>query len=247
MGWPLPEGAVLGVLAERPSVEFVGPLAEGFGPEVAAEIHEAMLLDVLDSWGSDRVLAPGGRRVVVFAPDDAGPWFDARVPDAFALQPGAPGGLGPATRAFLAGEIEDGATRVVVVGADAPALDPAAVVSAFLALESRDVVLGPASDGGVYLVGCRNEVPPIFDSLHWGEPTVLVSMIDRLNDTGMSLALLPVGHRVSSPRDWLVLGGHLRAIRRAGVRPEAPRSETLFERTHPRSRIREDVQGDPTR
>ncbi len=110
-------------------------------------MHEAMPFDLLDAWADERVLDPVGRRVLVFAPQDAGPWFDSRVPAVYALQPQAEEDLGLQIRAFFEGEFEDGATRVVLIGSDAPAIDPSIVISAFLCLEGRDVVLGPASPG----------------------------------------------------------------------------------------------------
>ena len=86
MDWAVPEGGVLGIFAKRPDPGRVKTrLAAEFGAAFAAAAAEAMLLDLLEDW--DRWLAPGGRRVVAFAPDDAGPWFDARVPAAFALPP----------------------------------------------------------------------------------------------------------------------------------------------------------------
>ena len=71
---------------------------------------------------------------------------------------------------FFAGEFEDGATRVVLIGSDCPTLDPTIVITAFLCLEGRDVVLGPSTDGGYYLVGARGSVPPIFDGITWSSP-----------------------------------------------------------------------------
>ncbi len=183
-----------------------------------------MLFDLVEAWGSDRVLAPGGRRVLVFAPDDAGPWFDARVPASFALQPQAEGDLGARLRAFFEGEFEDGASRVVLIRPDAPTLDPSVVVSALLCLDGRDVVLGPSADGGIYLVGSRAGAPPIFDAIDWGTPAVLGQMIDRLLDTGLSLAVLHPWYVVDTPEAWLALAGHVRALRRAGVDPACPAS-----------------------
>src|SRR4051812_40303330 len=128
MAWTLPDDAVLGVLGRKPEPGRVQErLAAGLGPDVAAELSEALLFAVLAPWDSPRVLAPGGRRVLVYAPGDAGPWFDARVPDSFALQPQAEGDLGRSLHAFFAGEFEDGAARVVLIGSDAPTLDPSLV------------------------------------------------------------------------------------------------------------------------
>lgn len=224
----MPEGAVLGIFAKRPDPGRVKTrLASEFGPEFAAEAAEAMALDVADLWGGDRVLAPGGRRVLAFAPDDAGPWFDARVPAEMALLAQEGGDLGRRMRLFFEGEFADGATRVVLIGSDSPTLDPSIVVSAFLCLEGRDVVLGPSADGGYYLVGCRPPVPPIFEGVAWSTAAVLDQTIERLRSSGLSLGLLPPWYDVDSPDDWRTLLGHVRAMRRAGIDPLLPRVETL--------------------
>lgn len=229
MAWSLPETGVLGILGSQPEPGRVKPgLAREFGPETAADIHEAMLFDVLETWDSEPILAPGGRRVLVYAPEDAGPWFDPRVPASFALQPQAEGDLGQRMHAFFAGEFEDGASRVVLIGADAPTLDPTLVISAFLCLENRDVVLGPSTDGGYYLVGCRGAVPPIFEGVDWGATHVLGQTVDRLRDTGLSLSVLPPWYEVDTPDAWRVLAGHVRAMRRAGMDPRLPRVEALL-------------------
>ncbi len=156
MAWPLPMRSVLGVFGKKPEAGRVKTrLSVAYGPAFAAEAYEAMLFDTLALWASDRVLAPGGRRVLVFDPPDVGPWFDDRAPDTFALQPQTEGDLGDRLRAFFEGEFADGAEKVVVIGSDSPTLDPNFVVSAFVLLDHKEVVLGPATDGGYYLLGCR--------------------------------------------------------------------------------------------
>jgi uncharacterized protein len=228
MAWTLPEDCVLGILGEKPETGRVGSrLAEEWGPDIAAEILEAMLFDTLDVWDSPTILGPGGRRVLVYAPDDAGPWFDERVPGSFAMQPPVDGDLGNSIQAFLAGELEDGADRGVVIGPDCPSLDPTIVVSAFLCLEGRDVVIGPATNGGCYLVGVRREAPPIFEGLDWSSPIVLSRLMDRLAETGLSLSILPPWYKVDRPDDLRMLAGHLRALRRSGFDPGLPRLERL--------------------
>ena len=60
----------------------------------------------------------------------------------FALQPQVGGDRGQCLQAFFSGELEEGASRVVVIGSDSPTIDPTIVVSAFLCLEGRDLVSG---------------------------------------------------------------------------------------------------------
>ncbi len=229
MAWPMPEGAVLGIFAKRPDPGSVKTrLAAEFGDEFAAEAAGAMVLDLADLWGSERILEAGGRRVLVFAPDDAGPWFDERIPAGLALQPQVEGDLGDRMKAFFDGEFGDGASRVVLIGSDSPTLDPSIVISAFLTLESRDVVLGPSADGGYYLVGCRPPTPPIFSGPSWGTPGVLEETIHALKDSGLALGVLPPWYDVDTPDDIRSLRGHLRAMRRAGIDPICPRLETFL-------------------
>jgi rSAM/selenodomain-associated transferase 1 len=231
MAWSLPEGSVLGIFGKRPEPGRVKTrLAAKIGPEASAELHEAMLFDLLDLWDSPGVIAPGGRKVLVYSPADAGPWFDTRVPASYALQPQAVGDLGSRLADFFAGEFEEGASRVVVVGTDAPTLDPSFVIAAFVALEGRDVVLGPATDGGYYLVGCRRAVPQLFAGIDWSTPEVLGQTIDRLDGTGLTVSVLPPWYDVDTPESLVMLRGHLRAMRRAGMDPMLTRTESWLER-----------------
>jgi glycosyltransferase A (GT-A) superfamily protein (DUF2064 family) len=243
VAWPLPDGAVLGILGERPDVGVVKPrIASSGGAEFAALASEAMLLDTLDAWGSDRFLAPGGRRVVVFDPPDAGPWFDERAPASLALQAQSGSDRGERLRSFFEGEFGDGAWRVVVIGSDCPTLAPEFVISAFLLLGAKDValgpeaggglykdvVLGPATDGGLYLVGCRPPVPPLFEGIDWRGPSVLAQVVRRVRDAGRSLAILPPWYSVDSAEGWEMLSGHVLGMRQSGMDPRCPRVERLI-------------------
>jgi hypothetical protein len=223
MAWTLPDACVLGIFGARPA------------PGVGDGLPEAMLFDVLDLWDSPGVIAPGGRKVLAYAPgdDETGVWFDTRVPQGFALQPQQGGDIGRRLTAFLDGELEDGAARVVAIGATAPTLDPAFVVSAFVALEGRDLVLGPATSGGLYLVGCRRGLAPVLDEIDWGSPDVLSQTINRLDGTGLSVAVLPPWYMVETGAGARMLRGHLRAMRRAGMDPMLPRTEQWLERAGP--------------
>jgi len=236
MSWPLPQGAVFGIFAKQPVPGRVKTrLAQEYGDEFAAEAHEAMLFDAINAWGSDRYLAPGGRRVVVYSPSDAGPWFDARTPEAFALQPQVEGDLGERMASFFSGEFEEGAQKVILIGSDSPTLDPSNVISAFLCLDQKDVVIGPATDGGYYLIGCRPPLPPLFENIDWSTPHVLTQTLDRLAGSDRSLAVLPPWYDIDTPDDWRMLAGHVRALRAAGMDPQLPRVEQLLPRVVPPS------------
>ena len=115
----------------------------------------------------------------------------------------------------------------MVVGADSPTLPLDQVARAFEELGRADVVLGPALDGGYYLVGCGPRRPPIFAGIAWSTGRVLADTVAALSDPCWRLALLPPWYDVDTPDDWAMLCGHLAALRRAGIDPGAPHTEAL--------------------
>src|SRR5207302_2932848 len=129
-------------------------------------------------------------------------------------------------RAFVQSQVEGGAEAVVAIGTDSPTLPIEFIEQAFVLLDAADVVLGPASDGGYYLLGCGRKVPPVFDGIAWGSPTVLAETVARL-DASWQVALLPPWYDVDTLEDWQVMGGHLAALRRTGIDPGVPRIEAL--------------------
>ena len=102
------------------------------------------------------------------------------------------------------------------------------VERAFAELEHVDAVLGPATDGGYYLVGCGPARPPLFEGVAWGGASVLADTIKGLSDPQWRLSLLPPWYDVDAPADWAMLRGHLAALRRAGVDPDTPHTEALL-------------------
>lgn len=233
MAWELPEGGVLGIFAKQPQVGQVKTrLAVEVGVERAAEIAEALLFDTLDVWSQvGGLLAPGGRKVLVFAPAEAGPWFDMHVPAEFALQPQVEGDLGQRMSSFILGEMADGAGKVVLMGADSPTLDPTFLVSAFLLLDHKDVVLCPATDGGFVLLGVKAPFhPSILEGINWSTSGVLAQTVANIKKADHTLALLPPWYDVDTPESWQMLRGHVLGMLAAGKEDAiGPRLALLLE------------------
>lgn len=215
---------VLGIFAKRPRSGHVKTrLAAAISPEWAARAAAAFLDDTLDRFAELTV-----RRVVVFAPSDAEACFAQHGAGRYHLWPQADGDLGARLAAFFRTAFAAGARRAVAIGADSPTLPTDHVVRAFAELDHADVVLGPAFDGGYYLVGCGPNLPPMFDDIPWSTPDVLRATVERLGAGPWRLALLPPWYDVDTPADWLLLRGHVAALRRAGLDPGAPRTEALL-------------------
>jgi rSAM/selenodomain-associated transferase 1 len=212
---------VLGVFAKQPVPGRVKTrLARETSPAWAAQVAAALLADVLQ-----RVSTVAARRVIACAPAEAQEWFAALAQDRFELTAQADGNLGERLQQFFAAQQ---ANAVVVIGTDSPTLPVAFIEHAFEQLATADLVLGPAGDGGYYLIGCGRQLPPVFDGIAWSSPSVLGETVRRLADPSWRLALLPPWYDVDTLADWRMLCGHVAALRRAGVDPGVPHLEAMM-------------------
>lgn len=94
-------------------------------------------------------------------------------------------------RAFARG-FRRGGTEIIAIGADCPGLDGDCLTEAARRLRKSDVVLGPAADGGYYLIGLRRPAPHLFDRIAWSSENVLRQTLDRVAASGLSCELLSV-------------------------------------------------------
>lgn len=213
----------LGVFAKWPEPGRVKTRLE-LEPSRAMQIAEAFLRDTLDRC----TLLANVRKVVVFAPAERQPQFQAILPQDWVLEPQAQGDLGARLEAFFTHRLL-GDNRVVALGTDSPTLPLEYVTQAFDLLGESDVVVGPACDGGYYLIGIRGTLPPLFTGIEWSSSRVLEQTIAALADPHWRVRLLPPWYDVDTPADWQLLTGHLAALRRAGLDPLAPRTAGLVQ------------------
>ncbi len=88
--------------------------------------------------------------------------------------------------AFEAG-FNAGYKRIVIIGSDLYDLSTADLENAFNLLQTKDFVVGPASDGGYYLLGMTSFVPAIFQDKNWGTSSVLENTLAELKNKNVSL------------------------------------------------------------
>ncbi|MGH7476230.1 MAG: TIGR04282 family arsenosugar biosynthesis glycosyltransferase [Longimicrobiales bacterium] len=121
------------------------------------------------------------------------------------LQPQGGGELGEKLADAFQRSFASGAERVVIIGSDSPTLPESVLTGAFEALDDADLVLGPASDGGYYLVGLRAAAWPrgtvLFDHIPWSTPDVLRRTRERAEKKGLSLRALPGWYDVDGVED----------------------------------------------
>jgi uncharacterized protein len=109
--------------------------------------------------------------------------------------------LGERMRLSFRKALEDGAQAVVLIGADCPGITGAILRQAFEALKEHDCVVGPALDGGYYLIGLRQDQPGIFSSIPWGTDKVLKHTLSAIQRQGLKSALLETLTDVDRPED----------------------------------------------
>ncbi len=119
----------------------------------------------------------------------------------FCYQPQSPGDLGQRMLSAFAASLGQGRRRVVLIGSDCPDLTAPILSSAFSFLTAHDLVLGPARDGGYYLIGLTAPWPELFQDLPWGTAAVLAQTQIRAARLGLRTALLDPLTDIDRPED----------------------------------------------
>jgi hypothetical protein len=177
---------VVAVLTRAPSAGGKRRLFAALKRPVDASLIEALLLDTLDG-----VAIQGSTRVVAVEPGEACDEVRDLVPRDVRVVPQSPGGLGDRMRALIADLLAGGADTVVLVGSDLPDITTEPILAAVSMLRSdpTSLVLGPATDGGYYLVGATR-VPEVFDGIDWGSSRVLDATLSAARTAGIRVHLL---------------------------------------------------------
>jgi hypothetical protein len=160
-------------------------LAPALGEAGAARAAAAMLTDTLAA-----VRSVCADPWLCFTPSAARERF-ARLAPGFGLLAQGSGDLGDRLATCLADLLAAGAERVAIVGADTPHVPIARYTRAFDLLDEADVVLGPALDGGYYLVAAKAAQPDLFVGITMGTGAVLSETLVRAERAGLLVALLP--------------------------------------------------------
>ncbi len=121
-------------------------------------------------------------------------------------RPQGEGDLGDRMGRAFADAFGDGASSVVIAGSDIPDITGEIIQKAFVSLEEKELVLGPAVDGGYYLIGLRRSawaraVPALFEGVDWGTGGVLAETMGLAERSGVGFALLETLEDVDRPED----------------------------------------------
>ena len=123
-------------------------------------------------------------------------------------KPQGHGDLGEKLKKAFGDAFAAGAQRVVTIGCDCPGLSRKIVGRAFDALYMKDLVLGPATDGGYYLIGIKYSIDALFEDIPWGTDKVLEKTICLAQQLGLSIEILEELHDIDRPEDLIYLNNH---------------------------------------
>jgi rSAM/selenodomain-associated transferase 1 len=171
-------------------------LAAVLGSQSASEIYRLFVRTLVE-----RFRQCADSRVLCFTPQEQAGAFAALAGADWIARPQATGDLGGRMSSYFDFCFQDGAERVVLIGSDSPTMPSEYVESAFRLLGETDVVLGPAEDGGYYLVGASRNVAGIFKDVDWSTARVWEQTIARLGELQLSYELLPQWYDVDELTD----------------------------------------------
>jgi uncharacterized protein len=137
-----------------------------------------------------------------YAPADARQQMAAWLGADRSCHPQDEGDLGERLAAAFAGAFQRGARRALAIGGDCAELDGDRLRLAAEALDTAEVVLGPALDGGYYLIGLRRPCPELFRGIAWSTPAVFEQTCARVRAAGLPLGVLEVLEDVDELASW---------------------------------------------
>lgn len=180
------DGKMLGVFLKYPVPGQVKTrLAGALGDDAAAAWYREMAELVLERTAADEAY----RRILFVSPEERILDFVRWLPDeTFLPQRGAD--LGERMAGAVSQLLGFGG-YALLIGTDVPDISKAVIVQAFDLLCLHDVVIGPAEDGGYYLIGMKQAHTTLFDGIAWSTPEVLPATLGKIAMLGLSYALLP--------------------------------------------------------
>ena len=193
------------------------------GAEGAAELYRRFLLDTLER------ACKLSAKIIVAVADGAssvevvrGLAREVCGGAEFIAQQGAD--LGERMEQAFAVALSRGCPSAVVMGSDVPSLPISRVASALSLSDFRDLVVGPALDGGYYLIGMHRVISECLRGMPWGSSAVLLQTLRCAQAKQCKVSLLEPWYDVDTPADLRLLRSHLTALHLAGDSMPCPRT-----------------------
>jgi rSAM/selenodomain-associated transferase 1 len=168
-----------------------------YTPEQAARLYRAFIQDTIETARS----VEADRYFAAYTPTGCEIEIEELVPEGWDLIPQVGADLGGRMLGSLRSGITSGADKVVLIGTDIPSLPQSHLLSAINRLDNSDLVLGPTTDGGFYLIGTRITLPEIFPEVTWSTDKVFEQATAGIRSHGLLMSLIPPWHDIDTPED----------------------------------------------
>ena len=188
----MPEPRII-IFVKAPRPGFVKTrLAAAIGNEAARGAYRRLAETVVAN------LAPLPHTELRFTPDDAENEIAHWLSDDWTARPQGEGDLGERMhRAFI-----EAKGPAIIIGSDCPQVELSDLRTAAKTLQARDAVIGPATDGGYWLIGLNAPCPALFENIKWSTSDVLPKTLEKANEAGLSVQLLRELTDVDTGEDW---------------------------------------------
>lgn len=182
------ELVAIAMMARAPSAPGKSRLAPG----VSRARHAALRAALFDDTFAVLRRVKHTKVTVFYTPAGGGDDVRARVPNDVSVAPQTRGDLGARMKAACRRLLNGGASGVVLIGSDLPDLPCAVVTQAVAALRAgrNRLVVGPATDGGYYLLGLGRCHVSLFRGIAWGSSHVLAQTLARAEQLGLDVVQL---------------------------------------------------------
>jgi hypothetical protein len=193
------EHTIVMVFLKAPVLDTVKTrLAAALGSSAALDLFRCFILDTVESLTRIRLHVR-----ICYTPAREKDAVAALLPLQNDLVPQEGKDLGERMENAFRRAFSEGFTRAVLLGSDIPDLPRGIVEDACTSLSTAAVVLGPATDGGYYLIGstCSGFCPDLFRGVPWSTPDVLAVTLEKANAAGLKVHLLPQWNDVDSVED----------------------------------------------
>ena len=159
-------------------------LARSVGDEAACALYRGMVEDLLQR------LSPLSRVELRITPDATVERHADWLRPGWRARGQGEGSLGQRLSRAFRDHARGGARRILAIGSDTPDLALSHLQEGYSALERAPVVLGPARDGGYWLIGARGHAPRLFEEIPWSTARVLEATLERVEELGHHAILL---------------------------------------------------------
>ena len=172
-------------------------LSQVFDADTVSSLYECFVFDLLETLGKGRYHVK-----ICFSPPEAYDRVVRWIGKGYTCMPQKGKDLGKRMKNAFLDTFAEGFSEVLLIGSDIPDLTMEVLHEAF-AFDRYDASIGPASDGGYYLIGFTDKtfLPEIFKEIAWGTGTVFKQTMKLLKRHRLTVRVLPVLHDVDRPED----------------------------------------------